>query len=102
MAKFVVKHVSLPLHHSKVKKTHFLVVIFFPLTMRVVVVVLFMLALPGPASELLKVENEVKAFPLKAAWANASSKPCSPSPKGLNSDDVSEVPGWPLRPCLLW
>lgn len=77
-----------------------MVVIFFPLTMRVVVVVLLMLALPGPASELLKVENEVKVFPFPAACAKMSSRPCMPNPNGLNSDEVSEVLGWLRRPCL--
>lgn len=79
--------------------TYFLVVIFFPLTMRVVVVVLLTLALPGPASELLNVENDVNAFPLDAACANMSSKPCAPKPKELKRDELS-APGW--CPRRLW
>lgn len=64
--------------------------IFFPLTTRVVVVVLLILALPGPASELLKVENEVNVFPLELACAKISSSPGMPKP---NRDDVSDVLG---------
>lgn len=40
-----------------------MVVIFFPLTIRVVVVVLLMFALPGPAKELLNEEKVVNVFP---------------------------------------
>lgn len=54
------------------------------------VVVLLILALPGPASELLKVENEVNVFPLELACAKISSSPGMPKP---NRDDVSDVLG---------
>lgn len=57
-----------------------------------VVVVLFMLALPGPDSELLKVENDVKAFPF-VAWAKISSKAVIPKPNGENTEDVSDELG---------
>lgn len=86
--------------YNKNSFSYFLVVIFFPLIMRVVVVVLLMLALPGPANELLNVENDVNVFPFDAACANMSSSPCMPNPNGLNRDEVREVLGWLRRPCL--
>lgn len=61
------------------------------MTTLVVVVVLLMLALPGPASELLNVEKEVNVFPL--ACAKISLSPCMPNPNGLNRDDVRDVLG---------